>query len=909
MADPTFDALWLGTAGNTIIRFPLPSHIDGTKAVVSVTIKGDLTPVPSPPLGWDEVRADYDASADTTFVVWKHDNLPAATTTVDVTWASTAVAAGTVIVSVDSQGIDVSAPLTIVSQVNVGTAQGGSVAGYPVIVGGTNDGDPKLEPVTDATYTNAEWNDEQQTGIDAWVLWSTDLLAISPAVNEIQRIYSFVDSVEATFTLTYDGQTTGPIAWDADAAAIQAALEALSNIGVGDVAVTEGPLAGDGSEVAVEFTGALAGTDVPLITADPTFVSGEDEHQEVASDRTGGTFTLTFDGETTAAIPWDATNAQMQSALEALSNINGVICTGGPLPGAIDVRFIANNSRTDVPEMTVTDSGTGGTGVTVTTLNDGFPHSGAEAYVDTEGAPIAVADQDYALTGLGNEPGGASWVTSQLIMFEAAPNTGPEVFLNTPNQIGCVTDPVTISGYATAELGVDTVDVEIIRASDGLYWNGVAWVAGPISNAATLGTPAGTTTTFTYDATGAFTQAGSYTIQITATDLDAPPISNSVAVTTCVAGPTAVQRSRSGTKLGTGGRIMVEVVGRPNGVSPGVVLARLTRQIVKSASYFTRRIDSTSEAEVLAKWSPLDLRRCCDVIGSIESYAHEIRIWWDGIPAWVGPITRLEYLKDGILIRAADRTVHWETRVLNAHVHENVPLSTIFADYHRDAYAQDPFDLTVIVQDVNTTGSRLILVSDGMVAERALSELSRTAIDWTCVGTQLLIGGQEVPTRAVPTLTDEHFTKYLKVIEDGTLRATDFVMTGGNDINDTTTNEPVSGRATLPETDPRRIRYGLITGRSQDSKIIDQESVNAAARTRLEFAQDPVYVDPGDGVLRPTAPVQMVDLIPGARIDIVAAATCRQVATKFRLWRVRASLTGQVSLEFQPLGTVTPGTL
>ena len=36
---------------------------------------------------------------------------------------------------------------------------------------------------------------------------------------------------------------------------------------------------------------------------------------------TGGTFTLTFNGQTTAPIPFDATAAQTRAALEALSNI------------------------------------------------------------------------------------------------------------------------------------------------------------------------------------------------------------------------------------------------------------------------------------------------------------------------------------------------------------------------------------------------------------------------------------------------------------------------------------------------------------------------------------------------------------------------------------------------------------
>jgi hypothetical protein len=73
-----------------------------------------------------------------------------------------------------------------------------------------------------------------------------------------------------SFTLTFSGQTTGAIPAAATAAQVQAALEALSNIGVGDVAVTgaaSGPFT-------VTFGGALANTNVAQMTATPTGGSG-----------------------------------------------------------------------------------------------------------------------------------------------------------------------------------------------------------------------------------------------------------------------------------------------------------------------------------------------------------------------------------------------------------------------------------------------------------------------------------------------------------------------------------------------------------------------------------------------------------------------------------------------------------
>jgi hypothetical protein len=50
---------------------------------------------------------------------------------------------------------------------------------------------------------------------------------------------------------------------------------------------------------------------------------------------TGGTFSLAVDGQPTAAIPFNATTAQVQTALTALASVGAgnVVCSGGPLPG------------------------------------------------------------------------------------------------------------------------------------------------------------------------------------------------------------------------------------------------------------------------------------------------------------------------------------------------------------------------------------------------------------------------------------------------------------------------------------------------------------------------------------------------------------------------------------------------
>ncbi|NUS82786.1 MAG: hypothetical protein HOY75_08530 [Streptomyces sp.] len=130
---------------------------------------------------------------------------------------------------------------------------------------------------------------------------------------------------------------------------------------------------------AAQFMATCSITSRPLQGA-AVPAAGTDEVQQVAitGTPTGGTFTLTFSGQTTAAIAYNAAASAVQSALEALSNIapGDVTCTGGPLPGtAVSVSFAGGSyDGADVPQMTANGAGlTGGTSpaVAVTTTTPG----------------------------------------------------------------------------------------------------------------------------------------------------------------------------------------------------------------------------------------------------------------------------------------------------------------------------------------------------------------------------------------------------------------------------------------------------------------------------------------------------------------------------------------------------------
>ena len=101
--------------------------------------------------------------------------------------------------------------------------------------------------------------------------------------------------------------------------------------------------------------------------------SNEVQTVTVTGTPTGGSFTLTYEGRTTAAIAYNATAAQVKSALVAGTDLTAgqVTTAGGPLPGtAVTVTV---DTGTNITQMTATGSLTGGTtpAVAVTTTTAG----------------------------------------------------------------------------------------------------------------------------------------------------------------------------------------------------------------------------------------------------------------------------------------------------------------------------------------------------------------------------------------------------------------------------------------------------------------------------------------------------------------------------------------------------------
>lgn len=89
------------------------------------------------------------------------------------------------------------------------------------------------------------------------------------AANEVSKLT--ITATGGTYTLTYSGQTTTALAFNAAAATIQAALEALSNVGTGDLVVS-----GTGATRTITAAATFVSLNLADLTVDDALATGGD---------------------------------------------------------------------------------------------------------------------------------------------------------------------------------------------------------------------------------------------------------------------------------------------------------------------------------------------------------------------------------------------------------------------------------------------------------------------------------------------------------------------------------------------------------------------------------------------------------------------------------------------------------
>jgi hypothetical protein len=205
--------------------------------------------------------------------------------------------------------------------------------------------------------------------------------------------------VGGTYTLTYGGRTIASgLSPTAAPGLVQSALQALTT-------APGATVSGTAASYTVTIPQSLTAANVSLTgTAPSVAVTGTDPFTVSLAGATGGNFTLTFNGQTTGQLAWNATTTQVRDALALLGTVNGstrVTVTGtagSSYTVTITSTLTATSSLTDADHtVALTGAPTGGTW----RLSYGSATSGPIAHNATAAAVQGVLEQ-MAGVGTGN---------------------------------------------------------------------------------------------------------------------------------------------------------------------------------------------------------------------------------------------------------------------------------------------------------------------------------------------------------------------------------------------------------------------------------------------------------------------------------------------------------------------------
>lgn len=173
---------------------------------------------------------------------------------------------------------------------------------------------------------------------------------------------------------------------------------------------------------------------------------------------TGGTFTLTFKGQTTATIAFNATGADVQTALRALSTIGSPnVTVAGPAGGPWVITFAGTLAKQDQPTITADNSGlTGGTSPSVaivTTTPGSNPLLPPDYPLAREVEPFALSA--YGVVPVRCDPANYDTFITSALAFSAEYQVSHALW----------------NGYSgvTGEMYLEHPDVEVIPRTGDMY--------------------------------------------------------------------------------------------------------------------------------------------------------------------------------------------------------------------------------------------------------------------------------------------------------------------------------------------------------------------------------------------------------------------------------------------------------
>lgn len=295
---------------------------------------------------------------------------------------------------------------------------------------------------------------------------------------------------------------------------------------------------------------------------------------------------------------------------------------------------------------------------------------------------------------------------------------------------------------------------------------------------------------------------------------------------------------------------------------------------------FGRVLDSFSNCTIIMPSSGPARTACCIAWEKMEPLEHEIVVYRDGKLAWAGPLLDMQTGDNGTQISGRDSYFWFDRRFLPLTRIFEDDLGDIFNTLAEDALSTDPSpNISLHAKPTGVIGERRYNKEDFVRAGDALSELARTAVDFTMVGRDMYTGGLEIL-----------FPDELRMWEPAKRLAT-LRLQGSRIITEMTIiGKPVGdGQSVISGTATGQIgKYGLVQVREAEPQILERRSMKKAAMSRLEMLKHPPRFL--NFSCAPEAPFGMEDLVPGVKCDVRIDVECERLIEVMRLQSIAVNV-------------------
>lgn len=269
-------------------------------------------------------------------------------------------------------------------------------------------------------------------------------------------------------------------------------------------------------------------------------------------------------------------------------------------------------------------------------------------------------------------------------------------------------------------------------------------------------------------------------------------------------------------------------------------------------------------------------------LNSLRSVRHELVVFRNGVRVWEGPITRINYSPDFVIINASDvcwylsrralqQTYDWSTDTRSA-------VDAVF-DLLRDHYPVegDPYNIGQYLLSVPTAeDARTAAVHyefSKSVFEVLDTYAARGGLDYVVRGRRIVVADTNTRLMVLPKMSDQDFSGTIQVVEYGSQLATQWYVANNQ-------GEYGSARADVQWVD----YYGEID-KITNLEIEEGETSpsEAAMTSQAERALSSAYPAPLDLLVPanvrvlPETPVEFTDLMPGAWVPIESYSTPRKL--------------------------------